>query len=75
MRILLDENMPANVSYDFGEDHEIFSVRGKSLHKKTRRLAGFLYILKRLLFLFVFCFILFQLTGHYHGSNWNTRTV
>lgn len=27
MRILLDENMPAKVKYDFGEGHEIRTVR------------------------------------------------
>jgi len=27
MKILLDENLPTKVKYDFGENFEIFSVR------------------------------------------------
>lgn len=27
MKILLDENMPAKVKYDFGKDHEVKTVK------------------------------------------------
>ena len=41
MRILLDENMPAKVNYDFGEEHEVRSVKDmKWLGKKNGELLG-----------------------------------
>ena len=41
MRILLDENMPAKVTYDFGEGHEVFTVKDmKWLGKKNGELLG-----------------------------------
>src|SRR5918912_847073 len=41
MRILLDENMPAKVNYDFGEGHEIRTVKDmKWLGKKNGELLG-----------------------------------
>jgi hypothetical protein len=41
MRILLDENMPAKVSYDFGEEHEVRTVKDmKWLGKKNGELLG-----------------------------------
>ena len=41
MRILLDENMPAKVNYDFGEGHEVRSVKDmKWLGKKNGELLG-----------------------------------
>ncbi len=41
MRILLDENMPAKVAYDFGEGHEVRSVKDmKWLGKKNGELLG-----------------------------------
>ena len=41
MKILLDENLPTKVKYDFGEDFEIFTVRDmKWLGKKNGELLG-----------------------------------
>ncbi len=41
MRILLDENMPAKVHYDFGEGHEVRTVKDmKWLGKKNGELLG-----------------------------------
>jgi predicted nuclease of predicted toxin-antitoxin system len=41
MRILLDENMPAKVAYDFGEAHEVRSVKDMQwLGKKNGELLG-----------------------------------
>ena len=41
MRILLDENMPAKVNYDFGEGHEVRTVKDmKWLGKKNGELLG-----------------------------------
>lgn len=41
MRILLDENMPAKVNYDFGEAHEVRSVKDMQwLGKKNGELLG-----------------------------------
>jgi hypothetical protein len=41
MRILLDENMPAKVDYDFGDGHEVRSVKDmKWLGKKNGELLG-----------------------------------
>src|SRR5215210_4744553 len=41
MRILLDENMPAKVTYDFGEGHEVRTVKDmKWLGKKNGELLG-----------------------------------
>lgn len=41
MKILLDENMPAKVSYDFGEEHEVRTVKDmKWLDKKNEELLG-----------------------------------
>jgi predicted nuclease of predicted toxin-antitoxin system len=41
MRILLDENMPAKVNYDFGEEHEVPAVKDmKWLGKKNGELLG-----------------------------------
>jgi predicted nuclease of predicted toxin-antitoxin system len=41
MRILLDENMPAKVNYDFGEGHEVRSVKDmKWSGKKNGELLG-----------------------------------
>lgn len=41
MRILLDENMPAKVNYDFGEEHEVRTVKDmKWLGKKNGELWG-----------------------------------
>lgn len=41
MRILLDENMPAKVNYDFGEGHDVRTVKDmKWLGKKNGELLG-----------------------------------
>lgn len=41
MRILLDENMPAKVTYDFGEGHEVHTVKDMQwLGKKNGELLG-----------------------------------
>ena len=41
MRILLDENMPAKVNYDFGEEHEVRTVKDmKWFGKKNGELLG-----------------------------------
>jgi predicted nuclease of predicted toxin-antitoxin system len=41
MKILLDENMPTKVRYDFGEDHEVTTVRDMGwLGKKNGELLG-----------------------------------
>lgn len=41
MRILLDENMPAKVNYDFGEEHDVRTVKDmKWLGKKNGELLG-----------------------------------
>lgn len=41
MRILLDENMPAKVNYNFGEGHEVYTVQEmKWLGKKNGELLG-----------------------------------
>jgi predicted nuclease of predicted toxin-antitoxin system len=41
MKILLDENMPAKVKYDFGEGHEVKTVRDMGwLGKKNGELLG-----------------------------------
>jgi predicted nuclease of predicted toxin-antitoxin system len=41
MRILLDENMPAKVSYDLGGEHEIRTVKDmKWIGKKNGELLG-----------------------------------
>ena len=41
MKILLDENLPTKVKYDFGEGFEIFTVRGMEwLGKKNGELLG-----------------------------------
>ena len=41
MRILLDENMPGKVNYDFGEGHEVLTVKDmKWLGKKNGELLG-----------------------------------
>ena len=41
MRILLDENIPAKVNYDFGEGHEVRTVKEmKWLGKKNGELLG-----------------------------------
>ena len=41
MKILLDENMPAKVNYDFGEEHEVRTVKDmKWLGKKNGELLG-----------------------------------
>ncbi len=41
MRILLDENMPAKVAYDFGEGHEVCTVKDMEwLGKKNGELLG-----------------------------------
>ena len=41
MRILLDENMPAKVNYDFGEGHEVLTVKDMTwLGKKNGELLG-----------------------------------
>ena len=41
MRILLDENMPAKVAYNFGEEHEVRTVKDmKWLGKKNGELLG-----------------------------------
>ena len=41
MKILLDENMPAKVNYDFGEKHEVRTVKDmKWLGKKNGELLG-----------------------------------
>jgi len=41
MRILLDENMPAKVTYDFGERHEVRTVKDMQwLGKKNGELLG-----------------------------------
>jgi predicted nuclease of predicted toxin-antitoxin system len=41
MRILLDENMPAKVSYDFGEGHEVRTVKDMQWSgKKNGELLG-----------------------------------
>ncbi len=41
MRILLDENMPAKVNYDFGEGHEVSTVKDmKWLGMKNGALLG-----------------------------------
>jgi predicted nuclease of predicted toxin-antitoxin system len=41
MKILLDENMPAKVNYDFGEGHQVLTVRDMGwLGKKNGELLG-----------------------------------
>jgi len=41
MKILLDENMPAKVKYDFGEGHQVMTVRDMGwLGKKNGELLG-----------------------------------
>jgi predicted nuclease of predicted toxin-antitoxin system len=41
MKILLDENIPAKVKFDFGEDHDVFTVRDMDwLGKKNGELLG-----------------------------------
>ena len=41
MKILLDENMPTKVKYDFGEGYEVLTVRDMSwLGKKNGELLG-----------------------------------
>lgn len=41
MKILLDENMPAKVNYDFGEGHQVMTVRDMGwLGKKNGELLG-----------------------------------
>ena len=41
MKILLDENMPTKVKYDFGEQHEVSTVRDMDwLGKKNGELLG-----------------------------------
>lgn len=41
MRILLDENMPAKVNYDFGQGHEVCTVKDmKWSGKKNGELLG-----------------------------------
>ncbi len=41
MKILLDENLPAKVKYDFGEGHEVSTVRDMGwLGKKNGELLG-----------------------------------
>ncbi len=41
MRILLDENIPAKVRFDFGEGYEVFTVRNMNwLGKKNGELLG-----------------------------------
>ena len=41
MRILLDENMPAKVNYNFGDEHEVRTVKDmKWLGKKNGELLG-----------------------------------
>lgn len=41
MKILLDENMPTKVKYDFGEYHEVMTVRDMGwLGKKNGELLG-----------------------------------
>ena len=39
MKILLDESLPRKLRYDFGEEHEVFTVRDKGwLGKKNGEL-------------------------------------
>ncbi len=41
MKILLDENIPAKVKFDFGEEYDVFTVRDMSwLGKKNGELLG-----------------------------------
>ena len=41
MKILLDENLPTKLKYDFGENHEVFAVRDMGwLGKKNGELLG-----------------------------------
>ena len=41
MKILLDENLPTKLKFDFGEDFEIFTVRDMDwLGKKNGELLG-----------------------------------
>lgn len=41
MRILLDENLPTKVKYDFGQDHEVKTVKDMGwLGKKNGELLG-----------------------------------
>ena len=40
MKILLDENLPTKVKYDFGEGFEIFTVRGMEWLGKSQTSAG-----------------------------------
>lgn len=41
MKILLDENLPTKLKYDFGENHKVFAVRDMGwLGKKNGELLG-----------------------------------
>lgn len=41
MKILLDENIPAKVKFDFGDSHDVFTVRDMDwLGKKNGELLG-----------------------------------
>ena len=41
MKILLDENIPTKAKFDFGENHEVFTVRDMNwLGKKNGELLG-----------------------------------
>lgn len=41
MKILLDENLPTKLKFDFGENHEVFAVRDMDwLGKKNGELLG-----------------------------------
>lgn len=45
MKILLDENMPARINYNFGEEHEVCTVKDmKWLGKKNGELLGLLFV-------------------------------